>query len=70
MTDGLPDGSTDESVDVQMEGNFSGFWTFGKFPIAIFVGIFTMNLAEGWMDGTDDRHTDAWMEIQVESHLG
>ena len=52
------------------KGIFSGFWTFGKFPIAILVGIFTMNLAEGWMDGTDDRHTDGWMEIQVESHLG
>ena len=32
--------------------------------------IFTVNLADGWTDRTDDRHTDGWMEFQVESHLG
>ena len=26
-----------------------------------------MNLADGWMDRTDDEHTDGHMEFQVES---
>ena len=29
-----------------------------------------MNLADGWMDRTDNRHTYVQMEFQVESHLG
>ena len=33
-------------------------------------GISHMNLADGWMDGTDDGHTHRWMEFHVESHLG
>ena len=45
-------------------------WTFGKFCTAILIGIFTVNLADGWLDGMDDRHTDRWTEFQVESHLG
>ena len=28
------------------------------FHTAVLVGIFTVNLADGWMDGTDDGHTD------------
>ena len=69
VMDRLLDGLTDESDDVQTERNFPGFWSFGKFHTAILVGILTMNLADGWMDGTDDRHTDRQMEFQVESHL-
>ena len=70
VIDGLPDGSTDESNDVWMEKNFPGYWTFWKFHLAILMGIFTMNLADGWMDRTDDGHTDGWMEFQVQSCLG
>ena len=70
MTEGLPDGSTDESDDVQMERNFPGFWMFGRFHIEIPMGIFTMNLADGWTDGTDNRHTDGKTEFHMESHLG
>ena len=29
-----------------------------------------MKLADGWMDGMDDKHTDGQMDFQVESHLG
>ena len=61
MTDRLPDGLTDESDDVQMEGNFPRNRPFGKFHTAILVGIFTLILADGWMDGMDgmdDGHTD------------
>ena len=58
MTDRLPDGLTDNSNDVQMEGNFPQFWTFGKFHPEILIGIFTVNLADGWMDRTDDGHAD------------
>ena len=63
VTGGLPDGSTDESDDVWMEGDFPGYWTFGKFCPAILGG-------NGWTDGTDDGYTDGWMDFQVESHLG
>ena len=70
VTDGLPDGLTGESDDVQMEGNFPVNWTFRKFCTAILVGIFTVNLADGWTDRTDDRHADGQTEFQVESHLG
>ena len=31
---------------------------------------FTMKLADGWMDRTDARQTDRWIDVQVESHLG
>ena len=70
MTDRLPDGLTDESDDVQMEGNFPGFQKFRKLCPAILVDIFTVNLADGWMDGTGNAHTDGWTGVQVESHLG
>ena len=69
VTDSLPDGSTDQSDDVWMERNFPGSWTFRTFHAAILMVIFTVNFADGWMDGTDNRHTDRWMEFQVESHL-
>ena len=45
-------------------------WTSGKFHPAILMAIFSMIIADGWMDRTDDGHTDGWMEFQVESHLG
>ena len=51
---------------VWMERNFPGFQMFGKFHTAILMGIFTMNLADGWTDRTDDGHTDRQMEFQVE----
>ena len=70
MTDGLPDGSTDKSDDVQTEEIFPGYWTFGKSFTAILTGIFTMNLADGWMDGADDGHTDILTDFQVESCMG
>ena len=44
-------------------------WVLGKVHTAILVGIFMMILADGWMDGTDNRHTDGWTELQGESHL-
>ena len=55
--DRLSDGLTDESDEVQMERNCPGLWMFGKYCPPILMGIFTMNLADGWMDGTEDRHT-------------
>ena len=70
VTDRLPDGSTDESNDIWMEGNLPMKFNFGKFHTAILVGIFTMSLAYGWMDRSDDRHTDGWADFQEESHLG
>ena len=69
VTDGLPDGSTDKSDDVWMERNFPRIWTFQKFHTAILLGNFTMNLAGGWTDRTDNGHTDGQMEFQVEAHL-
>ena len=67
----MPNGLIDESDDVQTERNFPPIWTFGKFHTGILVGIFTINceLADGWTDGTDDRHTDGQVEFKVESHL-
>ena len=70
VTDGLPDGLIEATDDTWTERNFPRNWIFGKLPPAILVGIFTVNLADGWMDGTDDGHTDGWMEFQVESHCG
>ena len=70
MTDGLSDGSTDESDDVQMESNIPVIFSFRKFHTEILVGIFTIILADGWTDRTDDGHTDRRMEFQVELCLG
>ena len=70
MTDRLPDGSTDESDNVWTEGKFNGKWSFGKLHPAILMGIFTVKLADGWMDGMDNGHTHGQMEFQVESCLG
>ena len=70
MTGRLSDGLTDKSNDVQMERNFPRIGTFGKFHTGILISIFAMNSADGWMDRTNDGHTDGQMEFQVESHLG
>ena len=43
---------------------------FGKFHPAILMGIFTVTLADGWMDRMDDGHTDGQIDFQVESCLG
>ena len=66
----LPDGSIDESVDVQMEGSFPGYCIVRNFHTAILIGIFTVNLADGRIDRTDDGHTAFQMEFWVESHFG
>ena len=70
VMDGLPDGSTDKSDDGWMESSFPGFSYFVKFCTGIHVSIFTMNLADGWMDRTDHGHTDGQMDFQVASGLG
>ena len=72
MTDGLPDGLTDESNNggVHMEGNFPKIWTFEKYHTAMLIGIFTVILADGWTDRTDDGHTDRKMDFQLESCFG
>ena len=69
VNDRLPDGLTDESNEVFTERNFPMNWTFGKFCPAIFIGIFTVKLADGWMDRMDGRHTHRWTDCQVESCL-
>ena len=69
MTDRLPGGLTDDSDHVHLERNFPVNWSFGKLCTAILTGIFTMILADGWMDGTNNRHTDGWTDFQVESHM-
>ena len=69
VTDRLPDGLTDKSDDVQTEGNFTVFWTFGKLHPAILMGLSTVILADGWIDGTGNGHTDRWTDFQVKSHL-
>ena len=67
VMDGLHDGLTDESDDVQMDRKFPGITCFRKLNRGILIGIFTMNLADGWMDRTDNRHTDGqrWNHILV-----
>ena len=70
VTDALPDELTVGSDDVWMEVNLPMIWIFRKFHPAILVGIFTINFADGWMDGMDDGCTDRQMKFQVESHMG
>ena len=55
--DRLPDGLTDESIDVWMEGSFPRYCANGNFCTGILIGIFTMKLADGRMDRADDGHT-------------
>ena len=52
------------------KGFFSGILCFGKLHTGILISIFTLNLAYGWMDKTDDGHTEGQMEFQMESHFG
>ena len=42
----------------------SWVFEFQEIQTAILVGIFTVNLGDGWTDGTDDGHTDRWMEVE------
>ena len=64
--DRLPVGLTDESNDVWMDRNFPRYWVLGKFCTPILMGIFTVNLADGWMDRTDDGCIDRqWNHIWV-----
>ena len=63
----LLEGLTDKSDDAWTEGKLSWVLDFWKFHPAILMGIFTMNLTDGWMDRTDDGRTDGWMDFQVES---
>ena len=67
VTNRLPDGLTDESDDVWTERNFPRLWKFRKLHPVILMSIFTVSLADGWTDRTDDGHTDGWTEFQVES---
>ena len=67
VNNGLPDGSTDESNDVWMEGDIPGTWTFRKFHPAILMDTFTEKSADGWTDRMDNRHTDSQTDCQVES---
>ena len=54
-----------------MDGKeFSWELDFGRFHTATLMGISTMNLTDGLMDRTGDRHTDGQMDLEVESHLG
>ena len=67
VLDRLPDGSTDESNDVQMERSFPRYWVFGNFHTGILIGIFTMYLADGRMDRTDEGHTVGQITFLVTS---
>ena len=57
VMDGLTDGSTDESIDVWTEGSFPRYGIYGNFHTGIFIGNFTLNLADGRTDGADNQHT-------------
>ena len=45
----------------------SRYCTIINFHTGILIGIFTVNLADGRTDGTDNRHTAIQMEFKVES---
>ena len=53
-----------------MERSIPGFSCYGKFHTGILIDVFTMNLADHWMDGTDNGHTDGETDFQVELHFG
>ena len=54
MNDILYDGMTDNSNDVHINGNLPGSWTVKKFSPKILLGTYTMNSADGMMDGIDN----------------
>ena len=59
----------DQQMNPMMYGwNFPRIQTFRKFNTVRLIRFFTMNLADGWMDGTHNGHTERQMEFQVESH--
>ena len=66
MDETLSDGVTDESNYVWIVWNFPRSQMIGYFPLWIRLGTFTMNSADGRMDGMDDRHTDTHTDFQVE----
>ena len=68
--DGLPDGLTDKSNDIWMERIFPRYFINGNFHTGILVGIFTVNLADGRMDRTDDGHTALQTVFLVTSQVG
>ena len=68
--DRLPEGLTDKSDDVQMERSFPWYCILRNYCTGILIGIFTVNLADGRMDRTDDGHSVRQMEFQVESCFG
>ena len=55
VMDGLPDGSTDKSVNVQMEGSFPGYCIIRNFCTGILIGIFTMKMVTCHVDAMTDR---------------
>ena len=48
---------------------FPGFIWSGNL-VQEYSGIFSVNLADGWTNATDEGHTNGQMEFQVESHFG
>ena len=69
MTDRLPDGSQTNLMMYRWKGIFLGL-AVQEISSNNIMGISTESLADGWINGTDDGHTDGQMEFQVESHLG
>ena len=70
VVDRLPDGLTDESVDVWTERSFPRYCVVRNFHTGIVIGIFTMNLADGRTDGTDDGYTALQTVFLVTSRVG
>ena len=58
------------AVDVQTEGSFPRFSACGNFCTGILVGIFTVELADGRTDVTDDEHTVGQTVVLVTSRVG
>ena len=55
--------TTDESVDIEMEGSFPGFSACRKFHTGILIGILTMELSDGRTDINDNEHTVGQMVV-------
>ena len=52
------------------QGSFPRFSVYGNFHTGILVGIFTVELADGRMDVTDNEHTVRQMVVFVTSQVG
>ena len=70
LTDRLPVLWTDDSVDVWMKGIFPGFSACGNFHTGMFICIFTVGLADGRMDVTEDKHTVDQTGVLITSRAG